>query len=389
MTGEVGEKVQLATAFLGEAFAADQCLPCGCLHDAVRSLAEVGRVVDGGESLERLLSKGKDLLLPRRYDCLGCAVCPPAQALNWLSEAGVPELSGGCPTETPERREKWPPFPGEFCILRYRAPVAVCTLADRELMDRLAVSRDPSLSIVGMLLTENLGIERIIANVTANPHIRYLILCGAESLGAVGHRAGQSFLALGEGELDGRGRIVGALGKRPFIRNLERDIVDYFRKTVTMVDRRGSVDDSEILALAQDLARKSPVPAAQSPLLPVPDVIQCRVPERMVPDPSGYFVIFVDRGSGRLVAEHYTNDGTLNGILEGRSPSEITTAAIERQLLSRLDHAAYLGQELARAERSLLEGRPYVQDRAPERGEGQEESPESSCGCGSSCREDR
>ena len=39
--------------------------------------------------------------------------------------------------------------------------------------------------------------------------------------------------------------------------------------------------------------------------------------------------------------------------------------AIERKLLSRLDHATYLGRELARAERSLLSGEPYVQDRGP------------------------
>ena len=40
--------------------------------------------------------------------------------------------------------------------------------------------------------------------------------------------------------------------------------------------------------------------------------------------------------------------------------------AIERGLLTRLDHAAYLGRELARAEHALSSGETYAQDAAPE-----------------------
>ena len=56
-----------------------------------------------------------------------------------------------------------------------------------------------------------------------------------------------------------------------------------------------------------------------------------------------------------------------------------TSRIIERNLLSRLDHAAYLGRELARAERSLETGELYVQDRAS--GEVCEEC-KSTPGCG-------
>jgi ATPase subunit of ABC transporter with duplicated ATPase domains len=45
----------------------------------------------------------------------------------------------------------------------------------------------------------------------------------------------------------------------------------------------------------------------------------------------------------------------------------------ERGLVSRLDHAAYLGCELARAEMSLKHGWEYYQDRAP--GETEEKTP--------------
>ncbi len=55
-------------------------------------------------------------------------------------------------------------------------------------------------------------------------------------------------------------------------------------------------------------------------------------------------------------------------MIEGHSAAELYTPAIAQGLLSRLDHAAYLGRELARAEVALLTGARYVQDAAAETG---------------------
>jgi len=58
---------------------------------------------------------------------------------------------------------------------------------------------------------------------------------------------------------------------------------------------------------------------------------------------------------------------------------------IDEGLISRLDHAAYLGRELARAEQSLKGAAPYVQDRAA----GEVQEMQTACGCtsikGESC----
>jgi tetrahydromethanopterin S-methyltransferase subunit A len=85
----------------------------------------------------------------------------------------------------------------------------------------------------------------------------------------------------------------------------------------------------------------------------------------MVPDPAGFFVVYPGRLRGRLWVEHYDREGVLACVLEGETPAAIWSAATERRLLSRLDHAAYLGYELARAERCLRKGEPYVQGPAP------------------------
>jgi tetrahydromethanopterin S-methyltransferase subunit A len=90
------------------------------------------------------------------------------------------------------------------------------------------------------------------------------------------------------------------------------------------------------------------------------------VPERMASDPAGYFLIFSDSARGLLTVEHYTNDGVLTTIIAGGTAAEVYMTAIEHKLVTRLDHAAYLGRELARAERALTSGEIYVQDAAPE-----------------------
>ena len=87
----------------------------------------------------------------------------------------------------------------------------------------------------------------------------------------------------------------------------------------------------------------------------------------MTPDPAGYFLILVDRRRRELCLEHYANSGVMDAIVTGRTAAELYTAAIDRQLVSRLDHAAYLGRELARAGEALRSGEAYVQGAAPER----------------------
>jgi hypothetical protein len=45
----------------------------------------------------------------------------------------------------------------------------------------------------------------------------------------------------------------------------------------------------------------------------------------------------------------------------GNTAVEISTAILERKLVSRMEHAAYLGRELLKAELALQTGRPYTQ----------------------------
>lgn len=352
------------TGQLQEAIAAPKCHKCGCLQQTVAALAETG---PGRAELAPALAQARSVFVPKKYDCLGCPVCYPALAANAFAEA-YPEAGAGldlCPTEEPEERQGWPPLPGDYAVIRYAAPVAVCTLNSEPLAKELADRKPDGLAIVGTMHTENLGIERVIQNTLTNPHIRFLLLCGEDTRQAVGHLPGQSFENLFHNGLDERSRIIGAKGKRPVLKNLSREEVRAFVRQVELVPMIGEESPDTITRQIRAYAERNPG-AYPSPFRHMPiERIHAPEPQRLTLDKAGYFVVYPDARAKRLVVEHYTNQGVLTCMLEGDSAAALYTAAIERQLVTRLDHSAYLGRELARAEQSLMDGRPFIQDAAP------------------------
>jgi dihydropteroate synthase-like protein len=93
-----------------------------------------------------------------------------------------------------------------------------------------------------------------------------------------------------------------------------------------------------------------------------------KAPEMSEPailDSAGMFKISVNRIEGVLVAAHYTSQDMSKpvNIVKGKSADDIYTKILEMNLVSRLDHAAYLGNELAKAEIALKTGKEYVQDK--------------------------
>ena len=120
------------------------------------------------------------------------------------------------------------------------------------------------------------------------------------------------------------------------------------------------------------------------------DALDQRLSQRFIAlDPSGYFLIKLDRDAAELVLEHYSNtidDKGLardsetgdvlrcDGVNAPRRPSAIYRGRTAKQLgiqltegdgphaLSRLDHALYLGRELQKAEQCLRNNTSYVQD---------------------------
>ncbi len=373
--------IQHAATMLREAAEARKCWACGCLAHALDTIDQAREARGRLDTFDVALATARERLQPQRYECLGCDICFPAVALNDLAAEGVLDLSeaANCPTDSVKERNGWPPLPGAYTILRHRAPVAVCTLNDDALMEAVGRAKPSELSIVGTLHTENLGIERLVSNVVANPHIRFVIVCGHDSRRLVGHLPGQSLVALATNGVDDRHRIVEAKGKRPVLRNLDRATIDHFRNFIEVINLIGVTDLDAILVAVRECAERDPGPATSFDDRRAVVPMKGEVPAQMVADPNGYFVIFPDSGRRLLSLEHYANNGVLTATIEARTAAEVYMTAIGHNLLSRLDHAAYLGRELARAEHALVSGERFVQDAAPEI-----ESSDS-CGCGGAC----
>ncbi|MFH1403818.1 MAG: DUF4346 domain-containing protein [Candidatus Altiarchaeota archaeon] len=92
------------------------------------------------------------------------------------------------------------------------------------------------------------------------------------------------------------------------------------------------------------------------------------------PDPKGFFYIYVDVERKEIVVEHYKNverklglkkvivSGKVNRKFRGKKAEKIYREIIAHNLVSLMDHAAYLGAELAKAELALTKGVEYEQD---------------------------
>jgi tetrahydromethanopterin S-methyltransferase subunit A len=355
--------LQVVSEQLAEATAAVKCHGCGCLHQTVAAL-EQAKI--GTHELASVLADARAVFAPKKYDCLGCVVCFPAVAANAFTEV-FPELGSTmdlCPTEAPQERDGWPPLPGDYRVLRHGAPVAVCTLNSDRLMDELARRGPEGLAIVGTMRTENLGIERLIRNTLGNPNLRYLVLCGDDTRQAIGHLPGQSLQALFEHGIDGQGRIRGASGKRPVLKNVTPAHVAAFRRQVELVALVGETSPAVVSDHILRCAKRAPE-SFEEPFQDVSvPLVEAREAQRLVLDPAGYFVIYPDARGARLVVEHFSNAGVLDVVIQGKTPSAICSTLIDRALITRLDHAAYLGRELARAEQGLRTNEPFVQDRA-------------------------
>ena len=134
-------------ALLLEAAQAAKCAACGCAREASAALAALpaGAPPRLHDAARRLASS----LTGQRYPCLGCAVCWPAEALSLAQEAGLVADGASCPAGPAVPRPGWPPLPGDYTVLRYGAPVAVCTLGDSQLAAAVAAqagqrSRSPA-----------------------------------------------------------------------------------------------------------------------------------------------------------------------------------------------------------------------------------------------------
>src|SRR5438132_12150207 len=226
----------------------------------------------------------------------------------------------------------------------------------------------PGVAIAGMVYTANLGITRIILNVTTNPSIRFLLICGKES---ALFQPGQSLVALAENGVDDAKRIIGSAGYEPVLPTIASDQVDQFRKQVEVLDWTGEEDLQTLQERIKSLSARNPGPfktdKTSTSRIAAGEAFTSIRPggqrEPLIYDPKGYFVISVDPGQKEIILRHYLPDHTPAHEMRGRGATFMLLGLLRDGLITQLSHAGYLGEELAKAQTALQFGLRYDQDR--------------------------
>ncbi len=344
----------------------EKCRTCQCFYDMLAQFREVLEKEEvGGDMagrLEEIVNRSE-----AAHNCLGCDPCLPVPLSNVLAEMyGAPSSSPVCkpaPMKIMGLAPSWPVEQGEYIVGQKTSPVAISTLGSDDLAGAISAKLGKErFSITGKTHTENIGIEKIIKNTVTNPNIRFLILCGRDTKG---HMPGQSLISLFAHGVTQEKRIVNAKGQRPVLKNLEFSEIEHFRAQVEIIDLIGAHDLSQIQENVISCKQKNPGRFDMALAMKKIEKIEARPPKRLVLDPSGFFIIYPKKEEGRIYLEHYKENGTLDEIIYGEDPVLIASTAIERDLISRLDHAAYLGRELEKAYLSMCYGFQYIQDSAP------------------------
>ena len=170
-----------------------------------------------------------------------------------------------------EPTSTYPPEKG--CYLRGNdySPVAVIVLLNapygtmppevqsipKEIENLVKVAIETGAALSGTLQTENIGIEKIICNIAANPNIRYMIVCGND---VEGHNTGTAIKALMENGIDERRTIIGSQAKTPYLFNIPLEAILRFREQLTLINLIGETDHEVIMKGVWSCYQENPTP---------------------------------------------------------------------------------------------------------------------------------
>ena len=165
----------------------------------------------------------------------------------------------------------YPPEKG--CYLRGNdySPVAVVVLLNapygtmppeiqsipKEIENLVKVAIETGAALSGTLQTENIGIEKIVCNIVANPNIRYLIVCGNE---VEGHNTGTAIKALMENGINERRTIIGSQALTPYLFNIPLEAIFRFREQLTLIDLIDEIDPEVIMKGVWSCYQENPTP---------------------------------------------------------------------------------------------------------------------------------
>lgn len=256
---------------------------------------------------------------------------------------------------------QWPFVSGRYHVLDVDAPVVVAVAGEEAVAEDLAGVAPLGLSMVALLRTGG-DIERLARNIASNLSIQYLLIVGAD---AKRKALGNALLVLTDDGGSSDEETASLL--RSLRSKLDEEALRDLSKQIRTIDMLGCDDLDKILARIAQLAAdaKRPNTGFVAPGGGAEEGVERVIAARNMtyaspPDKGGDFKIRVD-GKAIVVEHGNSKNGTLR-IIEGVTARDICLTLIRNGWVTKLDHAAYLGRELARAEFALNQGLPFTQD---------------------------
>ena len=202
-----------------------RCTGCGtCVKVCPENVFEIKNI--DGKNVSAVVAE------KNCFACKACEIRCPEHAI----EVVAPEI------RKVEPPPDYPPEEGRYLRGNDLSPVAVVAILDTfdfkippELTKLLQVAIESGAALAGTLQTENIGVEKLIANIVANPNIRYLVICWRESQGHLPADALVNLVENGVKE-DKRRTIIGAKAPTPYLPNIPLESIERFRRQVTIVN---------------------------------------------------------------------------------------------------------------------------------------------------------
>lgn len=122
--------------------------------------------------------------------------------------------------------------------------IAICTLSSIKLLSEISndIKFMDNIAIVGRLLSENKGIDKIIQYCITNRNLVHLVVCGKD---VSGHMAGDSIIALFNYGITSEGKILAGKSPHPYLVSSYED-VQTFRNRCTIHNLIGETNFSRV-----------------------------------------------------------------------------------------------------------------------------------------------
>lgn len=263
------------------------------------------------------------------------------------------------PVLVPRHNDKWPFVSGPYYVVDDTAPAIVVIPDDDSLAQTLSALSIQELCMISSSCRSASDVEKLIRNVEANLAVHCIVLAGGEP--GKDYPALEALCAIFDDDdgisekarqiaHDARGKLksfdFAALQKRVSVINM-LDCMDV-DKIVAGIIRHGAEGHRPDTGFVQ----------GEDPMLGVQRVIApTSISHEYQHDKAGKYIIGTDQNS--IVIEHYNSKGELLRLIQGASARDLCIMLIRNGWVSRLDHAAYLGRELALAEIAVQQGLPY------------------------------